>query len=259
MQIGRLFCFSLWLLFLLLLSPVLFNLFCFGVIAWFRSRPFHKNRPNKCHRKVPQLWRRVSLDYFMYDTISPPVIKYALQMQRKRTCVNYLRCITGPSAGARSATSARWVPRYNACTPFVWPKRNSPEWQTYAPPIFPPARTAQYLRCAAIVKLRARATTMALCGGSFAIGNWMLGSTVSDLWMPYKHFCFGCTRRNASNNNNEHKKIAVMAHIPNGAPALILYSPMQNDAQRLGKREDQKVNLTTTDRSGKSLKFACKQ
>ena len=36
---------------------------------------------------------------------------------------------------------------------------------------FPPARTTQYLRCAAIVKLRARATTMALCGGSFAIGN----------------------------------------------------------------------------------------
>ena len=74
--------------------------------------------------------------------------------------------------------------------------------------------------------------------------------------MPYKHFCFGCTRRNASNNNNEHKKIAVMAHIPNGAPALILYSPMQNDAQRLGKREDQKDNVTTTHRSGKSLKFA---
>ena len=51
------------------------------------------------------------------------------------------------------------------------------------------------------------------------------------------------------------QKLAVIAHIPKGALALILYSPIQNYAQRLGKREDQKDNVTTTHRSGKSLEF----
>ena len=55
---------------------------------------------------------------------------------------------------------------------------------------------------------------------------------------------------------NTKKKFPAIAHIPNDALALILYSPIQNFAQRLGKREDQTVDLTTTHRSGKSLKFS---